>query len=407
MEGAPAAADHGAMENERGAARQLVRRTDDRMLAGVCSGLADHFGTDPLLFRLGFVVFTLLGFTGVVAYAVAWALIPADVAGARNGRGGSVAGVVLLVIAGLAALPALLGFLNAGFPPLPGDLATFRTEPLAFAAVFVVAGLVLLRPREEREQEPAADTAETRVLPARPARVRRQRSGLTPITLAVVLLVGGITGFGSGAGWIGLDVGQVAALSLLLVGAGLIVGAWWGRARLLIAVGIVMVPVVLAASVIDFPVSGTIGSPYLHLSRAGTLDDMEVLVGQATLDLADYPFREGIETARLRVAAGAMTVVVPHDVRVEVRATVEGGEAHVLGGFESGYDLDVTEVAGPKGATKALHLDIDAGLGSVGVYRMNDPRPGRDRRGRDEKPRREEKRRGDERTRRDGERRRK
>jgi phage shock protein PspC (stress-responsive transcriptional regulator) len=55
----------------------LVRRTDDRMVAGVCSGVADYFGVDPTIVRLAVVVGTVLGFgTLLVAYVLAWLLMP-------------------------------------------------------------------------------------------------------------------------------------------------------------------------------------------------------------------------------------------------------------------------------------------------------------------------------------------
>ena len=57
--------------------RRLVRRTDDRMVAGVCSGLADYFGVDPTIVRLAVVGGTVLGFgTLLVAYVLAWLLRP-------------------------------------------------------------------------------------------------------------------------------------------------------------------------------------------------------------------------------------------------------------------------------------------------------------------------------------------
>jgi phage shock protein C len=57
--------------------RRLVRRTDDRMVAGVCSGVADYFGVDPTIVRLAVVVGTVLGFgTLLVAYVLAWLLMP-------------------------------------------------------------------------------------------------------------------------------------------------------------------------------------------------------------------------------------------------------------------------------------------------------------------------------------------
>jgi len=57
--------------------RRLVRRTDDKMIAGVCSGLAAHFGLDVTLVRVLAVLALVLGFGSVgVAYLIAWAVIP-------------------------------------------------------------------------------------------------------------------------------------------------------------------------------------------------------------------------------------------------------------------------------------------------------------------------------------------
>jgi phage shock protein C len=59
--------------------RKLVRRTDDKMLAGVCAGVADYLGVDVTLVRLAAVVGTVLGFgTLVIAYLVAWVLMPQE-----------------------------------------------------------------------------------------------------------------------------------------------------------------------------------------------------------------------------------------------------------------------------------------------------------------------------------------
>lgn len=376
-------------EGEGTAPQRLVRRDDDRMVAGVCSGLAAHFGADPLVFRLGFVALTVLGGTGIVVYLAAWALIPtasgAPPKAARRSR--PFVALALLGLGAAVAVPVLVDLVNLGVPFLPGGGGGLHFEPLALAIALVTVGLVLLRPPEERVERGAAATAPAPA--ASFARRKRERSGLGPITLALVMLVAGGGTAAAGAGWAPLDVGQLAALSLLLTGAGLVVGAWFGRARLLIAVGILMTPVVLAASLIDFPPTGSFGSPYIHLSEAGTLEDRRVLLGQTTLDLSQYQFEEGTERVRLRVAAGSMTVIVPHEVRVDTKVSVEAGEAHVFGGHESGLGVTVEDSAGPADAPRRLEIEVVAGLGSVGIYRMNpvedpaarDPRPDRAGRG--------------------------
>ncbi len=56
----------------------LTRATDDTVISGLCGGLGRHFGIDPLVFRIAFVVMSLAGGTGVILYLVGWALVPDD-----------------------------------------------------------------------------------------------------------------------------------------------------------------------------------------------------------------------------------------------------------------------------------------------------------------------------------------
>jgi phage shock protein C len=57
--------------------KRLTRRTDDRMIAGVCSGVADYLGLDPTLVRLLAVVGAIFSVgTVAVAYIAAWILMP-------------------------------------------------------------------------------------------------------------------------------------------------------------------------------------------------------------------------------------------------------------------------------------------------------------------------------------------
>jgi phage shock protein C len=57
----------------------LVRRRDGRMLAGVCAGVADYFGLDVTLVRVIWaVVAVITGGAGVLAYLVAWIIIPSE-----------------------------------------------------------------------------------------------------------------------------------------------------------------------------------------------------------------------------------------------------------------------------------------------------------------------------------------
>jgi phage shock protein C len=61
------------------AGRRLTRSMVDKRIAGVCGGLAEYFGVDATAVRLVWVIFSILGgavIGGVIAYALAWLIIP-------------------------------------------------------------------------------------------------------------------------------------------------------------------------------------------------------------------------------------------------------------------------------------------------------------------------------------------
>ena len=81
--------DHGTMETrdtdtthphtaDSTAPRPIKRSRDDRMLGGVCGGIARHFGLDPVLVRVATVALVCAVGAGAVAYVAAWILMPLD-----------------------------------------------------------------------------------------------------------------------------------------------------------------------------------------------------------------------------------------------------------------------------------------------------------------------------------------
>jgi len=58
----------------------LQRAADNRMIAGVCGGLAKYFGWDPTVLRIVYVVASLLSvaFPGILVYILLWILMPLD-----------------------------------------------------------------------------------------------------------------------------------------------------------------------------------------------------------------------------------------------------------------------------------------------------------------------------------------
>ncbi len=56
--------------------RRLYRSGNDKILGGVCGGLGEYFGIDPTLIRLAWLIFSLVYGSGVLAYIIAWIIIP-------------------------------------------------------------------------------------------------------------------------------------------------------------------------------------------------------------------------------------------------------------------------------------------------------------------------------------------
>jgi phage shock protein C len=56
--------------------RKLYRSRNQRMLAGVCGGLAEYFNVDATLIRVLFLVLAVFGGSGLVIYVVMWLIVP-------------------------------------------------------------------------------------------------------------------------------------------------------------------------------------------------------------------------------------------------------------------------------------------------------------------------------------------
>ncbi len=59
-------------------AHKRLYRSDNKLVAGVCAGIAEYFDHDPTLWRLGFAFFLLVTgvMPGLLMYILAWIVIP-------------------------------------------------------------------------------------------------------------------------------------------------------------------------------------------------------------------------------------------------------------------------------------------------------------------------------------------
>lgn len=56
--------------------KKLYKSFENRMICGVCGGIAEYFNLDPTLIRLAWVILTCFGGAGIFAYIVAAVIVP-------------------------------------------------------------------------------------------------------------------------------------------------------------------------------------------------------------------------------------------------------------------------------------------------------------------------------------------
>ncbi len=61
-------------------AQKLTRTNNDRIIGGVCGGIAKYFGWDASIFRVFYVLFSVLSaaFPGTIVYIILWILMPKE-----------------------------------------------------------------------------------------------------------------------------------------------------------------------------------------------------------------------------------------------------------------------------------------------------------------------------------------
>ncbi|HAI52369.1 MAG: PspC domain-containing protein [Limnochordia bacterium] len=58
--------------------KRIYRSSRDRKIGGVCGGIAEYFNIDPTIVRLIWAILAIVYGTGILAYIVAWIIIPED-----------------------------------------------------------------------------------------------------------------------------------------------------------------------------------------------------------------------------------------------------------------------------------------------------------------------------------------
>lgn len=106
-------------------APRLYRSEEQRVIAGVCGGLGEYFGVDPIWFRIGFVVLALGGGSGILIYLLMWLIVQPDPgsyvakpASRGSVTGAAVLGVVFIFVGTIALLNTVAPWIGQYFWPV-------------------------------------------------------------------------------------------------------------------------------------------------------------------------------------------------------------------------------------------------------------------------------------------------
>lgn len=367
--------------------RRLTRSRSERLLGGVAGGIAATYGLEPVLVRAGFVVVGVLsGGAAVVAYVLGWILIPEEEAGSAPAerRPVDAAQVAGLVLVALGASIFLRRFLDAWWLPR-------FVWPLLLVAAGVA--LLLLRsgeragrapgtapggpapagPTPAASRAPAESATETAAGwpsgPPRPAEHREPHSPLTRIALSLLLLLAGVAALLDAADVLDVDAVAVMAIGLGVVGLALVVAAWFGRARALVPIGVVLTVVTGLAVATDVPWRGGIGDrEYRPATTEDLRDTYRLAIGDLELDLRDLDLPPGGNAEiDVSVAIGQLTVLLPPGVVAEVEGRASIGEVDLWGETADGVGADLTRRTGD--GDPELTIKARVGIGNLEVER--------------------------------------
>lgn len=376
-----------------------LTRSRDRKLGGVAGGIAEYLGIDPTLVRLGFLLAIFIGGAGVIAYLVAWIVLPESDGGNPGGAGrppmrvrrdGTGVDTTTALAVGLLIFAVLFGLASpdggAVLVPIAmiagGIWLLSQREPsrsgddgtVAFSAAGGASagqgGTTAFQADDtarfdRRWDHPAADPTWTGAhptpAPATPPEPRRPAI-VTRVTLSLLALLTAAAIAADELDLFDVSVPGVLAVALVVVGIGAITAAFIGRGRGLIPVGLVLALAFAgAASVQPLVDDGTGQRSYVPTSVAEVDDRYELGIGELEVDLSGLDISPGttVETT-VDLGVGSAEVLVPADVDVVVDAEVGVGELRVFERIENGFGNDLRRtrtVEVPDGSSTPTTVD--------------------------------------------------
>lgn len=194
----------------------LFRSSHHRLIAGVAGGLGTRLGIDPSLVRIAFVLLSLCGGVGLLAYFVLWAVLPEDDGSVEEMEPGLVRALSMaMVVTGSMILLAAAG------------LWFGNTIALSVGLAVLGAGVVWLR------AEPAERDRVKARLPEDPIEaIAAGAAGKLRLILGGILFSAGIATFLARTNALNAAPGIVFAVGVTVTGLAIVAGPWgWRVAR--------------------------------------------------------------------------------------------------------------------------------------------------------------------------------
>jgi phage shock protein PspC (stress-responsive transcriptional regulator)/multisubunit Na+/H+ antiporter MnhG subunit len=384
-------------------AKRLAKRRDAGWFTGVSAGAGAYAGIDPNWVRLGFVVLTFIGGIGAAVYVLAMFFLPdatTEEAAAQpiaerpynekwttkewylgSGKWFSIIAFIVLAcsvgsawdVGGFSFMLALL-LAGAGIYFLSDAERASDVRERLFGGP---------RPAGARPADATASPASAYAIPAayRPApdpeqqrrreqyeacrrQARHDRRVLKSITVGAALSTVGVMAILDFADVHDFAFSSGLAAALLVLGAGIVVGAWRGRSYSLIALALLLTPFVMASSTVDGMIYDGAGEQKWRPADTSELRaDYRFGAGRAELDLTAIRL-DPSETRVVRVDmnSGLLVVKLPPSVGYEVTAEADYGSLDVLDVDDGSVESDnVIQRSAPGAGTIVLDASIDKG----------------------------------------------
>lgn len=205
--------------------------------------------------------------------------------------------------------------------------------------------------------------------PPKPPKRPRERSPLGAVTFSLIFLTLGMVALLDLLDVFAVTASAYFAAALATIGLGLLVGTWFGRARWLIALGLVTAAALGTATVAESydRIRGVDGAvTWAPTDYRDLADRYENSFGDAVLDLRGIDFTKRDSQVTVAINFGQATVVVPPNVDVTTVADVNAGDATVFGNRSGGIDGRLRESTdlgadGPGGGKLRLYIHVNAG----------------------------------------------